>query len=48
MPYFENVDRGILISSIDRYKQQGSFADDPIIDQEEWNNLLDVMTSAAN
>ncbi|ANY69107.1 hypothetical protein BBD42_23440 [Paenibacillus sp. BIHB 4019] len=46
LPYFENVDRGILISSIDRYKQQGSFATDPIIDQEEWNNLLDVMTSA--
>ncbi|WP_338551536.1 ABC transporter substrate-binding protein [Paenibacillus sp. KS-LC4] len=46
LPYFENVDRSILISSIDRYKQQGSFAADPIIDQEEWNNLLDVMTSA--
>ncbi|MCA0758534.1 ABC transporter substrate-binding protein [Paenibacillus sp. N4] len=46
LPYFENVDRDILISSIDRYKQQGSFASDPVIDEAEWNNLLDVMTSA--
>jgi NitT/TauT family transport system substrate-binding protein len=46
LPYFENVDRDILTSSIDRYKQQGSFAADPIIDEAEWNNLLDVITSA--
>jgi NitT/TauT family transport system substrate-binding protein len=46
LPYFENVDRDILISSIDRYKKQGSFATDPIIDEGEWNNLLDVITSA--
>ncbi|MGO4111255.1 ABC transporter substrate-binding protein [Paenibacillus sp. YAF4_2] len=45
-PYFDNVDKDILISSIDRYKQQGSYATDPIIDEGEWNNLLDVMTSA--
>jgi NitT/TauT family transport system substrate-binding protein len=46
LPYFENVDRDILISSIDRYKKQGSFATDPIIDEAEWNNLLDVITTA--
>ena len=46
LPYFENVDRDILVSSIDRYKQQGSFATDPIVDTDEWNNLLDVITSA--
>ncbi|MFF2089756.1 ABC transporter substrate-binding protein [Paenibacillus sp. NPDC058174] len=46
LPYFDNVDRDILISSIDRYKQQGSYASDPIIDEAEWNNLLDVMTTA--
>lgn len=45
-PYFENVDSDILISSIDRYKQQGSYATDPIIDEAEWNNLLDVITTA--
>jgi NitT/TauT family transport system substrate-binding protein len=46
LPYFENVDRDILISSIDRYKQQGSFAADPIVDEAEWNNLLDIITAA--
>lgn len=46
LPYFENVDRDILISSIDRYKQQGSFAADPIVDEAEWNNLIDIITSA--
>ncbi len=44
--YFDNVDRDILVSSIDRYKQQGSYAADPIIDEAEWSNLLDVMTTA--
>lgn len=46
LPFFENVERDILISSIDRYKQQGSFAADPVIDEAEWNNLLDVITTA--
>lgn len=46
LPFFENVDKDIVISSIDRYKQQGSYATDPIIDEAEWNNLLDVITTA--
>ncbi|CAM4407201.1 NitT/TauT family transport system substrate-binding protein [Paenibacillus endophyticus] len=46
LPYFENVDRDILISSIDRYQKQGSFSVDPVIDEAEWNNLIDVITSA--
>ena len=46
LPYFENVERDIVISSIDRYKQQGSYASDPVIDKDEWNNLLDVITAA--
>lgn len=45
-PYFDSVDRDIMISSIARYKEQGSYATDPIVDEQEWNNLLDVMTSA--
>lgn len=44
--YFPSTDKTIIVSSIDRYKQQGSYADNPVIDKEEWNNLLDVMTSA--
>ncbi|QJC51984.1 ABC transporter substrate-binding protein [Paenibacillus albicereus] len=44
--FFPNTDKAILVSSIDRYKQQGSYAENPIIDEQEWNNLLDVMASA--
>ncbi|MFX3632902.1 MAG: ABC transporter substrate-binding protein [Candidatus Pristimantibacillus sp.] len=46
IPFFKDVDRDIVISSINRYKEQGSYAADPIIDEAEWNNLLDVMSSA--
>ncbi|SFA91934.1 NitT/TauT family transport system substrate-binding protein [Lentibacillus halodurans] len=45
-PYFEDTEKEILASSIDRYKSQGSFATDPILDQEEWNNLKDIMDEA--
>jgi len=46
MPYFKDSDRDIVISSVKRYKEQGSFATDPIVDEAEWNNLLDVMEQA--
>ncbi|MFC4101073.1 ABC transporter substrate-binding protein [Paenibacillus xanthanilyticus] len=46
LPFFKDTDRDIAISVIDRYKSQGSYATDPIVDEAEWNNLLDVMTSA--
>jgi NitT/TauT family transport system substrate-binding protein len=41
--FFEGIDRDIMVSSIDRYKKQGSFATDPIVDEEEYNNLEKVM-----
>ncbi|MBU5345625.1 ABC transporter substrate-binding protein [Paenibacillus lautus] len=46
MPYFKNSDRDIVVSSVKRYKEQGSYATDPIVDEAEWNNLLDVMEQA--
>ncbi|MBM6385616.1 MULTISPECIES: ABC transporter substrate-binding protein [Paenibacillus] len=46
LPYFKDIDQTILVSSINRYKEQGTYATDPIIDDEEWNNLLDVMSAA--
>ncbi|GGF89602.1 ABC transporter substrate-binding protein [Paenibacillus abyssi] len=46
LPFFEDTDREIAIMVIERYKNQGSYAADPIVDEEEWNNLLDVMESA--
>jgi len=45
-PYFDNVDPDIMASSIERYKAQGSYASDPIVDEAEWNNLLDIMSDA--
>ncbi|MFC4023678.1 ABC transporter substrate-binding protein [Oceanobacillus longus] len=45
-PYFEDTDLEMLASSIDRYKSQGSFATDPILDEEEWDNLKAIMKEA--
>src|SRR5699024_8910632 len=45
-PYFEDADLDILTDSMERYKKQESFAIDPILDEEEWNNLKDIMDEA--
>jgi NitT/TauT family transport system substrate-binding protein len=45
-PYFENTDPGIMETVVDRYKSQGSFATDPILDEEEWENLQNIMDEA--
>ena len=36
----------MLAASIDRYKSQDSFAIDPILDEEEWENLKSIMDEA--
>ena len=46
LPFFDDTDRELVIMVIDRYKNQDSYASDPIVDEAEWNNLLDVMESA--
>lgn len=45
-PYFEDADPEVMEMSIQRYKEQGSYATDPILDEEEWNNLQDIMDEA--
>jgi NitT/TauT family transport system substrate-binding protein len=45
-PYFPDTDLGIMKTVVDRYKNQGSFATDPILDEEEWNNLQNIMKEA--
>ncbi|MET3320910.1 UNVERIFIED_ORG: NitT/TauT family transport system substrate-binding protein [Peribacillus simplex] len=45
-PYFEDTDLDTMGTVINRYKEQGSFATDPILDEEEWNNLQDIMDEA--
>lgn len=44
--YFEDVELDILISSIDRYKSQNSFATTPILEKEAWETLKDIMDAA--
>ncbi|USB34868.1 ABC transporter substrate-binding protein [Paenibacillus sp. YPG26] len=45
-PYFKDTDQAILASAIKRYKEQGTYALTPGIDEASWNNLLDVMAAA--
>ncbi|AXI09826.1 hypothetical protein CUC15_13205 [Oceanobacillus zhaokaii] len=45
-PYFEDTDLEILTSSIERYKNQDSFATDPILEEAEWSNLKAIMDEA--
>ncbi|MFB5265437.1 ABC transporter substrate-binding protein [Paenibacillus enshidis] len=46
LPYFKDTDKDIVISSIKRYKEQDTYAENPVIDDKEWTNLQDVMDSA--
>ncbi|WNR42305.1 ABC transporter substrate-binding protein [Paenibacillus roseipurpureus] len=46
LPYFKDIDVSIVKNVVKRYKEQGSYATDGIVDEAEWNNLLDVMSSA--
>lgn len=45
-PYFPDADKEVIRGVVKRYKDQGSFATDGIIDETEWNNLQNIMQSA--
>lgn len=45
-PYFDDTDLDMLAASLERYKKQNSFATDPILDEEEWDNLKNIMDEA--
>ncbi|MFD2613130.1 ABC transporter substrate-binding protein [Paenibacillus gansuensis] len=45
-PFFENTDIDVIRNVVKRYKDQGSYAADPLIDKEEWANLQNVMKEA--
>lgn len=45
-PHFEDTDVEIIEMVVERYKGQGSFATNPILDEDEWNNLQDIMDEA--
>jgi len=44
--YFEDTDVDILANAIDRYKEQGSYATDPLLSEDAWNTLLEIMDEA--
>ena len=45
-PFFEDTEVDLIATVVERYRAQESFAKDPILDEEEWNNLQDVMEAA--
>lgn len=45
-PQFSEIDRPTLLKVLERYKSQGSWATDPILDEEEYHNLEAVMENA--
>lgn len=46
LPYFEDTDVSLVETVVERYKSQGSFATNPLLDQEEWENLQNIMDEA--
>lgn len=45
-PYFEDTELDIIEQVLDRYKSQGSYATSPVLGEEAWNNLQDIMDNA--
>ncbi|WP_347549198.1 ABC transporter substrate-binding protein [Pseudalkalibacillus hwajinpoensis] len=45
-PFFQDTDLELITTVVDRYKSQHSFATNPILDQEEWDNLQNIMDEA--
>ncbi|MDQ0231137.1 ABC transporter substrate-binding protein [Metabacillus malikii] len=45
-PQFEDTEKDIIETVVERYKNQGSYAENPILDKEEWTNLQDIMDEA--
>jgi NitT/TauT family transport system substrate-binding protein len=46
LPYFDDTSVELIETVVDRYKSQGSFAVNPILDAEEWENLQNIMQEA--
>ncbi|MBE4908384.1 ABC transporter substrate-binding protein [Bacillus luteolus] len=44
--YFEDTPLETIEMVVDRYRSQGSYATDPILDEEEWDNLQNIMDEA--
>lgn len=47
-PFFEDTKIELIEMVVDRYKSQGSYATNPILDEEEWDNLQNIMDEAGD
>lgn len=45
-PHFPDINQDIMLTVLERYRSQGSWATDPILDEEEYHNLEKVMDYA--
>ncbi|MFX3623728.1 MAG: ABC transporter substrate-binding protein [Ectobacillus sp.] len=45
-PFFQDTPEDIIIKVVERYKNQNSYATNPILDEEEWKNLQNIMKEA--
>ncbi|MFD3448711.1 ABC transporter substrate-binding protein [Microbacteriaceae bacterium 4G12] len=45
-PFFKDTPKDIIVKVIERYKNQHSYATNPILDEEEWINLQNIMKEA--
>jgi NitT/TauT family transport system substrate-binding protein len=43
---FEDTPIDIIETVVERYKSQGSYAQNPVLDEEEWDNLQNIMDEA--
>src|SRR5699024_2138472 len=45
-PYFEDTELELLTASVERYKQQDSFATSPLLSEDGWNHSQTIMEEA--
>ncbi|MFB4163106.1 ABC transporter substrate-binding protein [Alteribacillus sp. JSM 102045] len=45
-PYFDDTPEGIIADAAKRYRDQESYATTPVLTEEAWNNLQDIMDEA--
>jgi NitT/TauT family transport system substrate-binding protein len=45
-PFFEDISLDVIISVLERYKAQQSYDTNPILDEEEWYRLQDIIEEA--
>ena len=42
-PFFQDVERRVILGSVERYKAQDTWAKDPLLREDGYNTLQDVL-----